>query len=67
MAANYKIDMIGKHLFFTMLPVAVLGGLGVAALGERGAWGRRLAALTLGAVAWQALVFWVERLVRAST
>lgn len=67
MAANYKIDMIGKHLFFTMLPVAVLGGLGLAALGGRGAWGRRLAGLTLGTVAWQALVFWVERLVRAST
>ncbi|HYP21469.1 MAG TPA: hypothetical protein VEY08_15460 [Chloroflexia bacterium] len=67
MAANYKVDMIGKHLFFTMLPVAVLGGLGLAALGGRGAWGRRLAGLTLGTVAWQALVFWVERLVRAST
>ena len=67
MIANYKVDMIGKHLFFTMLPVAVLGGLGLAALGGRGAWGRRLAGLTLSAVAWQALVFWVERLVRAST
>jgi hypothetical protein len=67
MAVNYKIDMIGKHLFFTMLPVAVVGGLGVGALAGRGAWGRRLAGLTLSAVAWQALVFWVERLVRAST
>jgi hypothetical protein len=67
MAANYKIDMIGKHLFFTMLPVAVLGGVGLAALSGRGTWGRTLAALTLSAVAWQGLVFWVERLVRAST
>ncbi len=64
-AANYKIDMIGKHLFFTMLPVAVAGGVGLVALGGRGAWGGRLAGLLLGTVAWQALVFWVERLVRA--
>ncbi|HEX8231058.1 MAG TPA: hypothetical protein VF826_17355 [Chloroflexia bacterium] len=66
-AANYKLDMIGKHLFFTMLPVAVAGGAGLAALGGHGTWGRRLAGLLLSAVAWQALVFWVERLVRAST
>jgi hypothetical protein len=66
-AANYKIDMIGKHLFFTMLPVAVAGGMGLVALGGRGTWGGRLAGLLLGTVAWQALVFWVERLVRAST
>ncbi len=66
-AANYKIDMIGKHLFFTMLPVAVTGGVGLLALGGRGAWGRRLAGLLLCTVGWQALVFWVERLVRAST
>ncbi|MDQ3704288.1 MAG: hypothetical protein M3437_03520 [Chloroflexota bacterium] len=66
-AANYKIDMIGKHLFFTMLPVAVAGGVGLVALGGRGTWGGRFAGLLLGTVAWQALVFWVERLVRAST
>jgi hypothetical protein len=66
-AVNYKIDMIGKHLFFTMLPVAVAGGIGLAALGARGVWGRWLAALLLGTITWQALAFWVERLVRAST
>ncbi|MEA2575710.1 MAG: hypothetical protein QOH93_3008 [Chloroflexia bacterium] len=66
-AANYKVDMIGKHLFFTMLPVAVTGGVGLLALGARGTWGRRLAGLLLFTVAWQAIVFWVERLVRAST
>ncbi|MDQ3928253.1 MAG: hypothetical protein M3328_03795, partial [Chloroflexota bacterium] len=66
-AANYKIDMIGKHLFFTMLPVAVTGGVGLFALNMRNTWGRRLAGLLLSTVAWQALVFWVERLVRAST
>jgi hypothetical protein len=66
-AANYKIDMIGKHLFFTMLPVAVVGGVGLFALGVHGTWGKRLMGLLLSTVAWQALVFWVERLVRAST
>lgn len=66
-AANYRIDMIGKHLFFTMLPVAVCGGVGLMALRSRGAWGPRLSALVLSLAAWQALVFWVDRLVRAST
>jgi hypothetical protein len=67
MVANYKIDMIGKHLFFTMLPVAVTGGIGLVALGTRGIWGRWLAALLLGTIALQALTFWVERLVLTST
>lgn len=67
MVANYKIDMIGKHLFFTMAPVAVAGGVGLWAISGRALWGRRLAALLLAAVGWQALVFWVARLVSAST
>jgi hypothetical protein len=67
LAANYRVDMIGKHLFFTMAPVAVAGGLAVWTLARRGRWGGALAALALGAVAWQGLIFWIDRLVRAST
>lgn len=67
MVANYKVDMIGKHLFFIMLPIAVAAGIGVMSLRRRGAWGGRFVMLLMGTVAWQAVVFWVERLVLAST
>ena len=64
---NYRVDMIGKHLFFTMLPVALAGGVGLYMLSRKGRWGYVLAALALALVGWQGLVFWVERLVRASS
>jgi hypothetical protein len=67
MLVNYRMDMIGKHLFFTMLPVAVLGGVILALLWARRRWSATLTALLVGVVGWQGLVFWVERLVRAST
>lgn len=66
-AANYKIDMIGKHLFFTMVPVAVVSGVALWMVLRRGQWGARLCALLLATVGWQAIVFWIERLVRASS
>lgn len=66
-AANYKVDMIGKHLFFIMLPVAVAGGVALRSVWLRSVWGVRLGVLLVSTVAWQSLVFWVERLVRAST
>jgi hypothetical protein len=67
---NYKVDMIGKHLFFTIVPVAAAGGVMLVMLGQllrRGSWARALLALALLTVAWQGLAFWFERLVRAST
>lgn len=64
---NYRLDMIGKHLFFTMPPVAVAGGVGLWALWRRGGWAALLASLALATVGWQGLAFWVERLVRASS
>jgi hypothetical protein len=64
---NYRVDMIGKHLFFTMLPVAVAGSVALWEFGRRGRWATALMMLAFGAVGWQALTFWVERLVRAST
>lgn len=67
MLLNYRMDMIGKHLFFTMLPVAALGGVALWKLAARGRWGVALVASLLGVIAWQGLTFWVERLVRAST
>lgn len=66
MLANYKVDMIGKHLFFTMAPFAVAGGVALFGLWRRGRWSTALAATALVLVGWQGLVFWVERLVRAS-
>ena len=65
--ANYRVDMIGKHLFFTMVPIAVAGGVALYYLGMRGRWGMLLASLALMLVAWQGIVFWIERLVRASS
>ncbi|HEX9987760.1 MAG TPA: hypothetical protein VGE45_04680 [Chloroflexia bacterium] len=64
---NYRVDMIGKHLFFTMLPVAAAGGVALWEFGRRGRWATALMVLAFGAIGWQALIFWVERLVRAST
>lgn len=67
LVANYKFDMIGKHLFFVMLPVAVAGGAAIWGYARRGRWATVLASLALSLVAWQGLVFWVERLVRQSS
>jgi chromate transport protein ChrA len=67
MIANYRVDMIGKHLFFTMLPVAAVGGLFLWQLTRRQRWGMLLSGLVLITVGWQAIVFWFERLVRASS
>lgn len=64
---NYKVDMIGKHLFFTMAPLAVVAAVALWQMLRRGLWSARLAVLLLVVVGWQALVFWVDRLVRAST
>jgi hypothetical protein len=65
--ANYRVDMIGKHLFFTMVPVAVAGGYALWQLSRRRGWAGVLAALALTAFAWQGVVFWIDRLVRASS
>ncbi len=67
MLANYRVDMIGKHLFFTMLPVAALGAVFLWQLSRRQRWGLVLSGFVLITVGWQAVVFWVERLVRASS
>jgi hypothetical protein len=64
---NYKVDMIGKHLFFVMLPVALAGGVALFRLMRTGKWGTALVAVAVALVGWQGLVFWVERLVRASS
>lgn len=64
---NYKVDMIGKHLFFTMVPVAVAGGVALFAFARRGRWGAVLAGLGVALVAWQGLVFWIARLVGQSS
>ena len=66
-AVNYRVDMIGKHLFYTIVPLSL--GLGIFCWGlvRRGGAARLLAVLTAGALAWTALAFWVARLVSAST
>jgi hypothetical protein len=63
---NYRVDMIGKHLFYTMVPLALGSGIALAALGRRGGWGRVWTGLLAAALAATALVFWIERLWRAS-
>ena len=63
---NYRVDMIGKHLFYTMVPLALGGGIALAALWRRGGWARWAVGLLGTALVWSALAFWIERLVRAS-
>jgi hypothetical protein len=65
--ANYRVDMIGKHLFFTMLPVTVLGAALLGRVVRRNTPGALFVGLVLTSVAWQGLVFWLDRLVRASS
>ena len=59
--------MIGKHLFFTMVPVAVSGGVALFAFARRRRWATVLAGLALSLIAWQGLVFWIGRLVGQSS
>ncbi|HUS16500.1 MAG TPA: hypothetical protein VM536_15995, partial [Chloroflexia bacterium] len=66
-AVNYRVDMIGKHLFYTMVPLALGGGLFLHQIARRGARARQLAILLAAALAWTALIFWLARLVQAST
>lgn len=65
--ANLRMDMIGKHLFFTMAPFAVAGGVLLYALSRRGRASALLASLVFAVIAWQGLIFWVDRLVRTSS
>jgi hypothetical protein len=67
LVVNYRVDMIGKHLFYTMVPLALGSGLFLWALARRGGATRLLAWLLAGALTWAALAFWVQRLVQAST
>ena len=64
---NLRMDMIGKHLFFTMAPFAVVGGVALWSLARRGRWAGVLVSLALTVVAWQGLVFWIDRLLRTSS
>jgi hypothetical protein len=54
--------MIGKHLFFTMVPVAVAGGVALFAYARRGRWSTLFAGLAVALIAWQGLIFWIGRL-----
>jgi hypothetical protein len=64
---NYRVDMIGKHLFYTMGPLSLGLGIFFWLLARRGRAARLFVILTAGLLAWTALTFWVARLVAAST
>ncbi len=66
MIANYKVDMIGKHIFYTVFPLSLGAGIFLWGLARRGGAVRWFAYLSAGALAWTALAFWVQRLVQAS-
>ncbi len=66
LVANYKIDMIGKHLFYTVFPLSLGAGIFLWSLARRGGAARWFAILATGALAVTALAFWVQRLVQAS-
>lgn len=67
MLVNYRVDMIGKHLFFSMVPLAAAGGVALWQIGRRGRLPAILAGLALVTIGWQGLIFWIERLVGVST
>jgi hypothetical protein len=66
LVVNYRVDMIGKHLFFTMMPLALGSGIFFWLLSRQ----RRLAHVTVsliaGALVWVALVFWLGALTPAT-
>jgi hypothetical protein len=66
MAVNYKVDMIGKHLFFTVVPLSLGCGIFFWNLVKRRGMARLFCLLAGGALAWTAIAFWVQRLVQAS-
>jgi hypothetical protein len=63
---NYKVDMIGKHLFYTVVPLSLGGGIFLWDLWQKGSVSRLFVVLVSAALAWTALAFWVQRLVQAS-
>jgi hypothetical protein len=65
--ANYRIDMIGKHLYYTMVPLSLGSGIFLWLLARRGGWPRRAAWALAAVLLLTALLFWADRLVRAST
>ena len=65
--ANYRIDMIGKHLYYTMVPLSLGSGIFLWLLARRGGWPRRAAWVLAAVLLLAALLFWADRLVRAST
>ncbi len=66
LVVNYKVDMIGKHLFFTVVPLSIGSGIFFLQLAQRRGKARLFCFLAAGALAWTALAFWVQRLVQAS-
>jgi hypothetical protein len=67
MVANYRIDMIGKHLYYTMVPLSLGSGIFLWLLARRGGWPRRAAWVLAAVLLLTGLLFWADRLVRAST
>jgi hypothetical protein len=65
--ANYRIDMIGKHLYYTMVPLSLGSGIFLWLLVRGGGWPRRAAWALAAVLLLTALLFWADRLVRAST
>jgi hypothetical protein len=66
LVVNYKVDMIGKHLFFTVVPLSLGSGIFFGRLLQRGSRARLFCLLVASTLAWTALAFWVQRLVQAS-
>ena len=59
--------MIGKHLFYTMVPLSLGAGSSSGSWPGAARAARLLAACSPGALAWTALAFWIARLVQASS
>jgi hypothetical protein len=63
--ADAYVDLLLKPLFFTMLPVALFGGIALVWLWRRGRFGQALAILCMLAITAQAWWLWYHRIVYA--
>jgi len=66
LVVNYKVVMIGKHLFFTVVPLSLGVGIFFLQLAQRGGKARLFCFLSAGVLDSTALLFWVQRFVQAS-
>ncbi|MCL5256401.1 MAG: hypothetical protein M1319_01215 [Chloroflexi bacterium] len=59
------VDMIGKHLFYAMVPLSIGLGILLDRLSSRGVAGRITGYMLFATLAWSAVSFWIFRILYA--